>query len=109
MHTNTEDRRYMKMALNLAARGFSVVEPNPMVGCVIVKSNQIIGKGFHKKFGGPHAEVSAIADCKTIGAKPAGATMYVTLEPCCHYGKTPPCTEAIIQAAPARRAPSQAS
>ena len=102
MHTNTEDRRYMKMALNLAARGFSVVEPNPMVGCVIVKSNQIIGKGFHKKFGGPHAEVSAIADCKTIGAKPAGATMYVTLEPCCHYGKTPPCTEAIIQAAPAR-------
>jgi diaminohydroxyphosphoribosylaminopyrimidine deaminase/5-amino-6-(5-phosphoribosylamino)uracil reductase len=102
MHTNTEDRRYMKMALNLAARGFGVVEPNPMVGCVIVKSNQIIGKGFHKKFGGLHAEINAIADCKTIGAKPAGATMYVTLEPCSHHGKTPPCTEAIIQAAPAR-------
>ncbi|RKY08501.1 MAG: bifunctional diaminohydroxyphosphoribosylaminopyrimidine deaminase/5-amino-6-(5-phosphoribosylamino)uracil reductase RibD [Planctomycetota bacterium] len=102
MHKNTEDERYMRMALNLAARGFSVVEPNPMVGCVIVKSNQIIGKGFHKKFGGPHAEINAIDDCKTIGAKPAGATMYITLEPCSHHGKTPPCTEAIIEAAPAR-------
>jgi len=102
MHTNTEDKRYMQMALKLAARGFGAVEPNPMVGCVIVKSNQIIGKGFHKKFGGPHAEINAIEDCKTIGAKPADATMYVTLEPCCHHGKTPPCTEAIIQAAPAK-------
>lgn len=102
MQANTEDKRYMQMALKLAARGFGAVEPNPMVGCVIVKSNQIIGKGFHKKFGGPHAEINAIADCKTIGAKPAGATMYVTLEPCCHHGKTPPCTEAIIQAAPAK-------
>jgi len=102
MHTNTQDKRYMQMALKLAAHGFGAVEPNPMVGCVIVKSNQIIGKGFHKKFGGPHAEINAIEDCKTIGAKPAGATMYVTLEPCCHHGKTPPCTEAIIQAAPAK-------
>lgn len=102
MQANTQDKKYMQMALKLAARGFSVVEPNPMVGCVIVKSNQIIGKGFHKKFGGPHAEINAIEDCKTIGAKPAGATMYVTLEPCCHHGKTPPCTEAIIQAAPAK-------
>lgn len=102
MQANTQDKKYMQMALKLAARGFSAVEPNPMVGCVIVKSNQIIGKGFHKKFGGPHAEINAIADCKTIGAKPAGATMYVTLEPCCHHGKTPPCTEAIIQAAPAK-------
>ncbi len=102
MHTNTQDKRYMQMALKLAARGFGAVEPNPMVGCVIVKSSQIIGKGFHKKFGGPHAEINAIEDCKTIGAKPAGATMYVTLEPCRHHGKTPPCTEAIIQAAPAK-------
>ncbi|MHC5060416.1 MAG: bifunctional diaminohydroxyphosphoribosylaminopyrimidine deaminase/5-amino-6-(5-phosphoribosylamino)uracil reductase RibD [Planctomycetota bacterium] len=102
MHTAKEDERYMQMALKLAARGFGIVEPNPMVGCVIVKSNQIIGKGFHKKFGGPHAEINAIEDCKNIGTKPAGATMYVTLEPCCHQGKTPPCTEAIIQAAPAR-------
>jgi diaminohydroxyphosphoribosylaminopyrimidine deaminase/5-amino-6-(5-phosphoribosylamino)uracil reductase len=102
MKASTQDQRYMKMALKLAARGFGAVEPNPMVGCVIVKSNQIIGKGFHKKFGAPHAETNAIADCKTIGAKPAGATMYVTLEPCCHHGKTPPCTEAIIQAAPER-------
>jgi len=97
-----EDERYMQMALKLAARGFGAVEPNPMVGCVIVKSNQIIGKGFHKKFGGPHAEINAIEDCKNIGAKPADATMYVTLEPCSHHGKTPPCTEAIIQAAPAK-------
>ena len=102
MQANTQDKRYMQMALKLATRGFGAVEPNPMVGCVIVKSNQIIGKGLHKKFGGPHAETNAIADCKTIGAKPTGATMYVTLEPCCHHGKTPPCTEAIIQAAPAR-------
>ena len=102
MQANTQDQRYMQMALKLAARGFGAVEPNPMVGCVIVKSNQIIGKGFHKKFGAPHAETNAIADCETIGAKPSGATMYVTLEPCCHHGKTPPCTEAIIQAAPAR-------
>ncbi|HIJ71638.1 MAG TPA: bifunctional diaminohydroxyphosphoribosylaminopyrimidine deaminase/5-amino-6-(5-phosphoribosylamino)uracil reductase RibD [Planctomycetes bacterium] len=97
-----EDERYMKMALSLAARGFGAVEPNPMVGCVIVKSNQIIGKGFHKKFGAPHAEINAVADCKNLGAKPAGATMYITLEPCSHHGKTPPCTDAIIQAAPAR-------
>jgi len=102
MHSEKEDKRYMQMALNLAARGFGAVEPNPMVGCVIVKSNQIIGKGFHKKFGAPHAEINAIEDCKTLGAKPAGATMYVTLEPCCHHGKTPPCTDAIIQARPAR-------
>jgi len=102
MHSEKEDKRYMQMALKLAARGFGTVEPNPMVGCVIVKSNQIIGKGFHKKFGAPHAEFNAIADCKNLGAKPAGATMYITLEPCSHHGKTPPCTDAIIQAAPAR-------
>jgi diaminohydroxyphosphoribosylaminopyrimidine deaminase/5-amino-6-(5-phosphoribosylamino)uracil reductase len=94
----TEDERYMQMALKLAARGTGAVEPNPAVGCVIVKANQIIGKGWHKKFGGPHAEINAIEDCRNIGAKPNGATMYVTLEPCCHYGKTGPCVEAIINA-----------
>ena len=102
MEAKTEDNRYMQMALRLAAHGFGAVEPNPMVGCVIVKSNQIIGKGFHRKFGGSHAEINAIEDCKNIGAKPAGATMYVTLEPCCHHGKTAPCVESIIETKPAR-------
>jgi diaminohydroxyphosphoribosylaminopyrimidine deaminase/5-amino-6-(5-phosphoribosylamino)uracil reductase len=102
MKVSSEDTKYMRMALKLAARGFGTVEPNPMAGCVIVKSNQVIGKGFHRKFGEPHAEISAIEDCQNIGAKPAGATMYITLEPCCHHGKTGPCTEAIIKAKPAR-------
>lgn len=85
----------MKSALELAKNGLGKVEPNPAVGCVIVKSNKIIGKGYHKKFGGPHAEIEALKNCKT---SPGGATMYVTLEPCCHFGKTPPCTDAIIKA-----------
>jgi diaminohydroxyphosphoribosylaminopyrimidine deaminase/5-amino-6-(5-phosphoribosylamino)uracil reductase len=88
----------MQAALKLARRGIGSVEPNPAVGCIIVKSGQIIGKGWHKKFGGPHAEVNALADCRRLGANPQGATMYVTLEPCCHCAKTPPCTEAIIAA-----------
>jgi len=96
------DQEYMQMALKLAQRGIGSVEPNPAVGCVIVKGNQIIGKGWHRKFGAPHAEINALEDCKTIGVNPNGATMYVTLEPCCHHGKTPPCTDAIIEAAPAR-------
>ena len=94
----TSDEKYMQMALKLAQRGIGLVEPNPAAGCVIVKSSQIIGKGWHKKFGGPHAEINAISDCKTLGVSPAGATMYVTLEPCCHRGKTGPCTDAIIAA-----------
>ncbi len=102
MEAKTEDNRYMQMALRLAAHGFGAVEPNPMAGCVIVKSNQIIGKGFHRKFGGSHAEINAIEDCKNLGTNPAGATMYVTLEPCCHHGKTAPCVEAIIKAKPTR-------
>jgi diaminohydroxyphosphoribosylaminopyrimidine deaminase/5-amino-6-(5-phosphoribosylamino)uracil reductase len=88
----------MQMALRLAQRGLGSVEPNPAVGCLIVKANQIIGKGWHKKFGGPHAEINALQDCKNIGVNPRGATMFVTLEPCCHQGKTGPCTEAIIAA-----------
>jgi diaminohydroxyphosphoribosylaminopyrimidine deaminase/5-amino-6-(5-phosphoribosylamino)uracil reductase len=92
---NPADKKYMAMALELAKKGLGSVEPNPAVGCVIVKNNKIIGKGYHKKFGGPHAEINALKNCKK---SPAGATMYVTLEPCCHFGKTPPCTDAIIKA-----------
>ena len=88
----------MRSALKLAEKGLGSVEPNPAVGCVIVKAGQVIGKGYHKKFGGPHAEIHAIADCATLGVRPEGATMYVTLEPCCHFGKTGPCTQAIIDA-----------
>jgi len=88
----------MQMALKLARRGIGSVEPNPAVGAVLVKANQIIGRGWHKKFGGPHAEINALEDCKTLGINPRGATMYVTLEPCCHQAKTGPCTQAIIAA-----------
>ncbi|MHC4572911.1 MAG: bifunctional diaminohydroxyphosphoribosylaminopyrimidine deaminase/5-amino-6-(5-phosphoribosylamino)uracil reductase RibD [Planctomycetota bacterium] len=91
-----QDEKYMRAALRLARRGIGSVEPNPAVGCIIVKANQIIGRGWHKKFGGPHAEVNALQDCKSLGVNPRGATMYVTLEPCCHHAKTPPCTDAII-------------
>jgi len=92
------DSKYMRMALVLAKRGIGKVEPNPAVGCLIVKANQIAGKGWHKKFGEIHAEIMALEDCKTLGVNPRGATMYVTLEPCCHQGKTGPCTQAIIEA-----------
>jgi diaminohydroxyphosphoribosylaminopyrimidine deaminase/5-amino-6-(5-phosphoribosylamino)uracil reductase len=96
------DEKYMHMALKLAEKGVGSVEPNPAVGCVIVKSGQVIGKGWHRKFGENHAEINALENCKASGADPAGATIYVTLEPCCHQGKTPPCTDAIIKAKPAK-------
>ncbi len=89
------DRWHMQRALELALRGQGSVEPNPMVGCVVVRGAEIIGEGWHRRFGGPHAEVEALA---VAGARAAGATLVVTLEPCCHYGKTPPCTQAIIRA-----------
>jgi diaminohydroxyphosphoribosylaminopyrimidine deaminase / 5-amino-6-(5-phosphoribosylamino)uracil reductase len=85
----------MARALALAACGQGAVEPNPMVGCVIVRDGEIIGEGFHERFGGPHAEIVAL---DSAGAKADGATLYVTLEPCAHQGKTPPCTEAIVRA-----------
>lgn len=88
------DEYYMKLALELAKKGCGFVNPNPMVGAVIVKENEIIGQGYHEKYGEFHAERNAIANCKV---SPKGGTLYVTLEPCCHYGKTPPCTEAIIE------------
>jgi diaminohydroxyphosphoribosylaminopyrimidine deaminase/5-amino-6-(5-phosphoribosylamino)uracil reductase len=98
----TSDEKYMQTALKLAQRGIGSVEPNPAVGAVIVKANQIIGRGWHKKFGAPHAEINALEDCKKLAVNPQGATMYVTLEPCCHQGKTAPCTDAIITAKLAR-------
>lgn len=91
------DEEYMRIALNLAVKGRGRVSPNPMVGAVIVKNSKIIGEGWHKKYGDLHAERNAFADCKARGENAENATIYVTLEPCCHYGKTPPCTEAIIE------------
>ena len=88
------DERYMARALELARNGLGWVDPNPMVGAVIVKEGKIIGEGWHTKYGRLHAEREAFAHCSE---DPAGSTLYVTLEPCCHWGKTPPCTEAIIE------------
>lgn len=84
----------MRHCLGLARQGAGKVNPNPMVGCVIIQNGKIIGEGFHRKFGGPHAEILAL---KQAGNKTKGAVLYVSLEPCAHFGKTPPCTEAIIQ------------
>ena len=91
------DREWMRLALELAGRGAGHVSPNPMVGAVIVKDGKLIGEGWHEYCGGLHAERNALADCRKKGNDPQGATIYVTLEPCCHYGKTPPCTEAIME------------
>ena len=88
------DEKFMKLALSLAEKGRGYVNPNPLVGAVIVKDGKVIGEGYHTAFGKPHAEIEAI-NSATEDIK--GATMYVTLEPCCHQGKTPPCTEAIIK------------
>lgn len=90
---SSEDIHYMEMAVDLAGRGEGQVSPNPMVGAVIVKDGRVISEGWHRAYGGLHAETDALASCTE---SPAGATMYVTLEPCCHYGKQPPCTSAII-------------
>ncbi|AQQ09248.1 Riboflavin biosynthesis protein RibD [Sedimentisphaera cyanobacteriorum] len=91
--------QYMHWAIELARRGFGSVEPNPMVGCVIVSpSGEVIGEGWHKQFGKEHAEINALKDCRLKGLSPAGSTVYVTLEPCSHYGKTPPCAAALIEA-----------
>ena len=88
------DQEYMLRAIQLAKKGEGWTNPNPMVGAVIVKDGRIIGEGYHKKCGELHAERNAIA---SLTESAEGATIYVTLEPCCHYGKTPPCTEAIIE------------
>ncbi|MDO5562599.1 MAG: bifunctional diaminohydroxyphosphoribosylaminopyrimidine deaminase/5-amino-6-(5-phosphoribosylamino)uracil reductase RibD [Synergistaceae bacterium] len=94
-----KDEYYMSIALSLAMRGIGRTSPNPRVGCVIVRDGVIIGKGWHGYYGGPHAEVNAVKDA---GGDIAGAAVYVTLEPCCHYGKTPPCADMLVEKKPSR-------
>lgn len=89
-----EKEKYMARALELARKGMGRTSPNPMVGCVVVKDGEIIAEGFHEQYGGFHAERNALRKC---GAEAGGAELYVNLEPCCHQGKTPPCTEIIIE------------
>lgn len=93
--TRFRDEKSMELALSLAFRGQGFVEPNPMVGCVIAQDGKVVASGYHERFGGPHAEIQAIS---SAGSQAEGSTLYVTLEPCCHFGKTPPCTQAIIAA-----------
>ncbi|HXJ18776.1 MAG TPA: bifunctional diaminohydroxyphosphoribosylaminopyrimidine deaminase/5-amino-6-(5-phosphoribosylamino)uracil reductase RibD [Polyangia bacterium] len=93
------DQRFMRRALELAERGRGTTRPNPTVGAVIVRGGRIVGQGFHERAGGPHAEVAALANLR---GDPRGTTLYVTLEPCCHTGRTGPCTEALVKARVAR-------
>ena len=95
MNFSSADIKFMRRALSLARKGKGRTSPNPMVGCVIAKAGKIIAEGWHKFCGGDHAEVAAL---KKAGAKAKGATMYVTLDPCSHWGRTPPCTDAILKA-----------
>jgi len=88
----------MRLALDLARRGYGRTSPNPMVGAVLVKGGQIIGRGWHRRAGEPHAEIEALHDAERRGFSSRGATLYVTLEPCCTQGRTPPCTPAIVAA-----------
>jgi diaminohydroxyphosphoribosylaminopyrimidine deaminase/5-amino-6-(5-phosphoribosylamino)uracil reductase len=96
------DRAFMRRALALAERGLNTACPNPRVGCVLVKGGEAIGEGFHARAGEAHAEVNALSDARAKGRDPRGATAYVTLEPCNHTGRTPPCTDALIDAGVAR-------
>jgi len=95
-------RRMLDIAARAAMRSAGDVEPNPLVGCVIARGDTVLAIGRHKRFGGLHAEREALASCRARGVDPRGATMYVTLEPCRHFGKQPPCTEAVIEAGIAR-------
>lgn len=90
----SSDIKYMKRALTLARKGIGKTSPNPAVGCVIVKNGKVVGEGWHKKAGGPHAEIHAL---EMAGNAARGSDVYITLEPCCHTGKTPPCSEALIK------------
>ena len=90
-----EDLAYLDWARKIARRGWGRVHPNPLVGCVLVLNNQVVGEGYHREFGGPHAEIIALEAAKS---KAEGATAYVSLEPCNHEGKTPPCSQALVQA-----------
>jgi len=96
---NAADHRYMARALRLARRGLYTTDPNPRVGCVLVRDGEIVGEGWHAVAGGPHAEILAL---QAAGERARGATAYLTLEPCCHHGRTPPCTDALAAAAIAR-------
>ena len=96
MTTSAADARFMARALQLARRGMNTTDPNPRVGCVIVKEGKIIGEGWHERAGEPHAEINALNQAGKIQAH--GAGVYLTLEPCCHQGRTPPCTQALIKA-----------
>jgi len=93
--SDADDARFMDRALELARRGEGAVEPNPMVGCVLVRDGQVVGEGYHQRFGSDHAEVVALA---AACERAQGATAYVTLEPCSHFGKTPPCADALVRA-----------
>jgi diaminohydroxyphosphoribosylaminopyrimidine deaminase/5-amino-6-(5-phosphoribosylamino)uracil reductase len=94
-----EDEQFMRLALRLAGRGVGYTSPNPMVGAVVVRNGQVVGKGYHRKAGTPHAEIHALQEA---GSQAQGATLYVTLEPCNHQGRTPPCSEAILRSDVAR-------
>jgi diaminohydroxyphosphoribosylaminopyrimidine deaminase/5-amino-6-(5-phosphoribosylamino)uracil reductase len=97
-----DDRRHMARALGLAERGLYTTTPNPPVGCVIVREGRVVGEGWHEFAGGPHAEIAALADASSRGEAVRGATLYVTLEPCSHAGRTPPCADAVAAAGIAR-------
>jgi pyrimidine deaminase RibD-like protein len=101
----TEDERFMQHALDLAALAKGSTYPNPAVGCVIVAAGSVVGEGFHPRAGEPHAEVYAL---RAAGQRATGATAYVTLEPCNHYGLTPPCSKALVEAKVARVRPTPA-
>ena len=92
--TTLRDENFMSRALLLAARGLYTTTPNPRVGCVIVKDGHIVGEGWHVNGGAAHAEVNAL---EQAGTRALGGTLYVTLEPCAHFGQTPPCVEAIVK------------
>src|SRR6478735_1770901 len=94
--TTDTDRAHLSRAIELAGRGEGAVKPNPLVGAVIARGEEVLGEGWHERFGGPHAEVNALDACGDTDLREA--TLYVSLEPCCHDGKTPPCTDAILQA-----------
>src|SRR5690242_7812936 len=96
------DETHLRRALKLAPGGRGRVSPNPLVGAVVARGETVIGEGFHAELGGLHAERAALEDCRRRGEDPAGATMYVTLEPCAHHGRQPPCVEAIVEAGIAR-------
>ena len=98
MSNCVSDLRFMRLALRLAFRARGQTSPNPLVGAVLVRSGRVIGQGWHRMAGEPHAEIEALLDAKRRGEKAQGSTLYVTLEPCCTHGRTPPCTEAILAA-----------